>query len=162
MTEASDTVNVRLQVNGDVHDVEIHADETLVETLRRRFGLRAVRATCGIGICGTCTVQVDGRAASSCLLLTQQLGDREIVTSEGLVDDGTLSDVQQAFLERRAYQCSYCIPGMVVAVDACMRNRPDVTLEELREELAGNLCRCGTYPQILEAAHDLIAARDND
>ncbi|MEX2487335.1 MAG: (2Fe-2S)-binding protein [Nitriliruptoraceae bacterium] len=160
MAEAEETVTVTLDVNGESREVEIVADETLVETLRRRFGLRSVRATCGIGICGTCTVQLDGLAVSSCSLLTQQVTDAEITTSEGLADGDDLAAVQEAFLEHRAYQCSYCIPGMVVAVDACMKNRPDVTFEELREELAGNLCRCGTYPQILEAARDLISARN--
>jgi aerobic-type carbon monoxide dehydrogenase small subunit (CoxS/CutS family) len=149
---------VRFVVNGREQVVEGPADESLIETLRESLGLRSVRETCGIGICGTCTVQVDGRSASACLLLTRQLSGRTVRTSEGLVaDDGSLSRIQQAFLDRRAYQCSYCIPGMVVSVDACLRENPQASFEEVREYLAGNLCRCGTYVSILEAVHDLVA-----
>jgi len=149
-----------LEVNGSTHHLPVRDDELLVSTLRERLGLRAVRATCGIGICGTCTVQVDGHVASSCLLLTRQVEGRDIRTSEGLVsEDGQLSRVQQAFLDNRAYQCSYCIPGMVVTVDACLTEHPDATFEEVRDYLAGNLCRCGTYVSILEAVRELVANR---
>ena len=148
---------VTLRVNGETVEIAIHDDETLVETLRERLRLRSVRATCGIGICGTCTVQVDGRVASACLLLTRQASQRDIRTSEGLVEEGgELGRVQQAFVDRHAYQCAYCIPGMVVTVDAALQTRPDATVEDLREELAGNLCRCGTYMNILEAVAQLV------
>lgn len=149
-----------LEINGSAHDLSVRDDELLVSTLRERLGLRAVRATCGIGICGTCTVQVEGEVVSSCLLLTRQVEGREVRTSEGLVSaDGQLSKVQQAFMDNRAYQCSYCIPGMVVTVDACLSAHPDATFEEVRDYLAGNLCRCGTYVSILEAVRELVAER---
>lgn len=158
MADFSDTPVTRLglHVNGRVHDIDVPDDEALVTTLRR-LGLRSVRASCGIGMCGTCTVQVGGMVASSCLLLTRQIVDREVVTSEGLVADGEPSAVQRAFLEHRAYQCSFCIPGMVLTVDACLRDRPDAGVAEVREYLAGNLCRCGTYPNILDAVRALVA-----
>ena len=146
-----------LEVNGDEIVVEVPADEALVNTLRDRLGLRSVRPTCGLGICGTCTVQLDGAVASSCLLLTVQVEGRSIRTSEGLTnDDGGLSRVQQAFVDNGAYQCAYCIPGMVVTVEACLAESPDPSLEEVREYLAGNLCRCGTYVSILEAVTELV------
>jgi aerobic-type carbon monoxide dehydrogenase small subunit (CoxS/CutS family) len=146
-----------LEVNGGEVVVEVPADEALVDTLRDRLGLRSVRPTCGLGICGTCTVQLDGAVASSCLLLTVQVEGRSIRTSEGLAnDDGGLSRVQQAFVDNGAYQCAYCIPGMVVTVEACLAESPDASMEEVREYLAGNLCRCGTYVSILEAVTELV------
>jgi aerobic-type carbon monoxide dehydrogenase small subunit (CoxS/CutS family) len=144
-------------VNGDDVDVEVPADEALVHTLRERLGLRSVRPTCGLGICGTCTVQLDGAVVSSCLLLTVQVAGRSVKTSEGLVnDDGSLSRVQQAFVDNGAYQCAYCIPGMVVTVEACLAETPDASMQEVRDYLAGNLCRCGTYVSILEAVTELV------
>jgi len=154
VTEGREVV---LDVNGRRHTVLVADDEPLVLTLRDRLGLRSVRPTCGIGICGTCTIQVDGAVASSCLLLTRQVTGRSIRTSEGMVDSaGALSPIQQAFVDRGAYQCAYCIPGMVVTVDACLAENPDATLEEVREYLAGNLCRCGTYVNILDAVRSLV------
>jgi aerobic-type carbon monoxide dehydrogenase small subunit (CoxS/CutS family) len=148
---------ISLVVNGASLDLSIPDDETLVHTLRDRLGLRSVRPTCGIGICGTCTVQVERAVVSSCLLLTRQVAGRAIVTSEGLIgDDGELSRIQQAFVDHGAYQCSYCIPGMVMTVDACLSENPDAGLGEVREYLAGNLCRCGTYVSILEAVSELV------
>jgi aerobic-type carbon monoxide dehydrogenase small subunit (CoxS/CutS family) len=144
-------------VNGDEVSIEVPADEALVHTLRERLGLRSVRPTCGLGICGTCTVQLDGAVVSSCLLLTVQVAGRTVKTSEGLVnDDGSLSRVQQAFVDNGAYQCAYCIPGMVVTVEACLAETPDASMQEVRDYLAGNLCRCGTYVSILEAVTELV------
>jgi aerobic-type carbon monoxide dehydrogenase small subunit (CoxS/CutS family) len=153
----SSNPQLTLNVNGDHVAVEVPADEALVHTLRERLGLRSVRPTCGLGICGTCTVQLEGAVVSSCLLLTVQVAGRSIRTSEGLTnDDGSLSRVQQAFVDNGAYQCAYCIPGMVVTVEACLAEKPDASMEEVREYLAGNLCRCGTYASILDAVTDLV------
>jgi aerobic-type carbon monoxide dehydrogenase small subunit (CoxS/CutS family) len=133
-------------------------DETLLTTLRETFGLTSVRGTCGIGICGTCTVMVDGRVVSSCLMLTRQVAGCAVTTADGLVDGRRLDEVQQAFVDCGAYQCSFCIPAMTLAVRACLNEQPDATVETVREYLAGNLCRCGTYPQILEAAARLVGS----
>jgi len=136
--------------------LRMSGDETLLATLRETFGLTSVRGTCGIGICGTCTVLVDGRVVSSCLMLTRQVAGHAVTTAEGLVDRGRLDEVQEAFVECGAYQCSFCIPAMTLAVRACLDEQPDATVEDVREYLAGNLCRCGTYPQILDAAARLV------
>lgn len=154
--------DVKLTINGEHHEVSVDTRELLIETLRDR-GLYSVRGACGIGICGSCTVQVDGEAVSSCLMLTQQLEDRTVRTSEGLVDDdGGLDEVQAAFVDRQAYQCSFCIPGMVMTVRALLDRGEPVTVQAAREELGGNLCRCGTYPWILQAVEDLVQGQRED
>lgn len=145
-----------LNVNGVKLEVEISDSEFLLETLRDR-GLTSVRGTCGIGICGTCTVLIDGRAVSSCIALTALNEEREIVTSEGLIGaTGDLDRVQEQFVANNAFQCSYCIPGMVLTVHAYLNETDDPSVEEAREVLAGNLCRCGSYPQVLEVLEALI------
>ena len=151
------TSHLLLHVNNDVFSVDVPNDELLVHTLRDRLGLRSVRPTCGFGICGTCTVLLDGQVASSCLMLTVQVGERPLLTSEGLTDpDGRLSPVQQAFVDRGAYQCSYCIPGIVLTVEWRLAEHPGSSVEELRDYLTGNLCRCGTYVSIVEALTQIV------
>src|SRR5688572_21457368 len=152
----SDTARARVAVNGSTSDIEAPADEVLLTTLRR-MGLNSVRGTCGIGLCGTCTVLVDGQAVSACLTLTAGADGRAVTTAEGLVGgDGALSDVQQAFVNSDAYQCSYCIPAMTVMVTAYFAEHDNPTVEGAREYLEGNLCRCGTYPEILTAVATLV------
>lgn len=161
MTETTDTrptVSVDLTVDGHRTRVTVAPDDTLLDTLRAA-GHTSVRGTCGIGVCGTCTVLVDGRVTSSCLLLTAQARGRSITTTAGLRDPaGNLSAVHRAFLRARAYQCSFCTPGMTLAVHAALTD-PDVGRDEhsVREYLAGNLCRCGCYPDILAAVAELLA-----
>ena len=158
--EATDEkqLTVPLVVNGQEVVAEVGGDETLLETLRERLGYTAPRGTCQIGVCGTCTVLVDGKVASSCIMLTAQAEGRQVTTGEGLRDaDGRLSAVQEAFVRRGAYQCSFCIPGMVLSVHGALADDGiDRDADSIREYLAGNLCRCGTYPEILEAVTDLV------
>jgi aerobic-type carbon monoxide dehydrogenase small subunit (CoxS/CutS family) len=151
----SEPGRVTLHVNGRDHQLDVSASDVLLDTLRDRLGLHSVRGTCGIGICGTCTVLIDGNPISSCLSLTALNEGRSIVTSEGL-GGGDLDPVQQAFLRNDAFQCSYCIPAMVLTVRAYLDNAETPTVEEAMETLAGNLCRCGTYPHVIEALGDLI------
>ena len=149
----------RLRLNGAPHLVRAPVDETLVRTLRQRLGVTSVRETCGLGVCGTCTVLFDGRAASSCLALTAQLQDVEVTTCEGLRGpDGEPGPVQRAFIERGAFQCGFCIPAMTVAVHAAIHDRGCRGVDEVARQLSGNLCRCGSYPQVLEAVGDVLAA----
>jgi len=153
------TMRVPLVVNGTERVVHVPPGEPLVRTLRESLGFTSVRETCGMGICGTCTVLVDGRVASSCILLTVQAHGKAITTADGLREpSGQLSEVQRAFLRASAYQCSFCIPAMTLTVRAALDD-PDVgrDRESIREYLAGNLCRCGTYPHIMTAVTDLLA-----
>lgn len=162
MTEQTTTdegLTFPLSVNGETNVVSVDARDTLLQTLREQLGYTSARGTCGIGVCGTCTVLVDDKVASSCIMLTAQVRDRNVTTSEGLQDrDGRLSDVQEAFVRRGAYQCSFCIPAMVLTVHAAVESETIGTdVESVREYLAGNLCRCGTYPEVLEAVADLVS-----
>jgi len=152
--------NIELVVNDNPTTVSVRTDETLLHTLREKQGLTSVRGTCGIGICGTCTVLVNGLPVSSCNALTVMHAGASITTSEGLALDEKLDSVQQAFIEQGAYQCSYCIPAMVLTVRSILDRTESLDAALIREQLAGNLCRCGTYPQIMEAVESLIAARE--
>lgn len=158
MSAESSLGQITLNVNGTETPVEVRGDETLLETLRDTLGIRSVRGACGIGICGTCTVQLDGKVVSSCLLLSRQARGRAVTTSEGLVGEaGDVHRVQEAFVDAGAYQCSFCIPAMVLTVHSYLDDGNGArSIEELREYLGGNLCRCGSYPEILDAAANLL------
>jgi len=149
------SVNFVLNDTPVVADVD--DDELLLDTLRDRFGTTSVRYSCGIGVCGTCTTLLDGDAVSSCLQLTQMVEGRRIDTAERVLDEGgRRCDVRDAFVGSRAFQCSYCIPPLALTVVALTEANPDITLAEIREELGGNICRCGSYPQILAAVATLL------
>jgi aerobic carbon-monoxide dehydrogenase small subunit len=152
-------IDATLHVNGEDVEVHIPGAEILLDTLRDRLGLFSVRGACGIGICGSCTVLIDGRPISSCLALTALHERRVIVTSEGLGDADQLDPVQHAFVKSSAFQCSYCIPAMVLTVRAYLDSAERPTVEGAKEALGGNLCRCGTYPHIVEALELLIGAQ---
>lgn len=149
---------VELRINGELRQLLVPGSEVLLETLGERLGITSVRGTCGIGICGTCTVLVDGDVLSGCLTLTASLHGATVVTSEGLINRGELSRVQQAFVDAGAFQCSFCIPGFVLAVHARLAQEPAPSRDDLRQYLAGNLCRCGTYPEILNAIDTLLSS----
>jgi aerobic-type carbon monoxide dehydrogenase small subunit (CoxS/CutS family) len=140
-------VKVALRLNGQAAELECEPDEMLLEVLRRD-GLGSVRATCGIGVCGACTVLVDGAPLSGCLTLAPQVEGREVTTVEGL---GGADPVQRAFLDARAFQCGWCTPGFVLTIKALLAENPDPGDEEITEALGGNLCRCGSYVKIAEA-----------
>jgi aerobic-type carbon monoxide dehydrogenase small subunit (CoxS/CutS family) len=139
-----------LNVNGNRHEVEAGA-RTLLEVLREDLNLFGTKEGCGVGMCGACTVLVDGRPLSSCHLLAEQIAGKEILTIEGLGQDGDLHPVQQAFLEHGAFQCAYCTPGFVLTTVALLNENPSPSDDEIREYLSGNLCRCGSYQNILQA-----------
>lgn len=152
----SDRFDVTIDLDGREARASVRGDELLLEALRERFGRTGVRGTCGIGLCGTCTVELDGRAVSSCLTLAVQADGRSVRTAEG--DDpahAELDPVQRAFVAHAAYQCSFCIPGMVATVRSVLAVEPDADVARLREALGGNLCRCGTYQWVLDALHAL-------
>jgi aerobic-type carbon monoxide dehydrogenase small subunit (CoxS/CutS family) len=135
-------------VNGTPVDVDARSDDMLLEVLRRDLGLRSVRATCGIGVCGACTALVDGEPISACITLAPLVEGRRITTVEGLGGD---HPVQQAFLEAQAYQCGYCTPGMILTAVHLLAENPRPSEEEIRVALGGNLCRCGCYVKIVDA-----------
>lgn len=153
---------VSLRVNGREEQLQIEDADTLLEVLRDRLRLWSVREGCGVGACGTCTVLLDGRPASSCLLLAARVEGRQIVTVEGLSQDSTLDPIQQAFVEQRAPQCGYCTPGFILSVKALLDENPKPTDKEVREYLAGNLCRCGAYPDIMRSVRAAQEKRDPD
>ncbi len=141
-------MKVPLVVNGERVAVEARPDEMLLGVLRREFGLLSVRETCGIGVCGACTVLVDGEPVSACLLLTPLAAGRDITTVESLGGD---HPVQRAFVEAEAFQCGYCTPGMILTAKRLLEEMPEPSEEEIKTYLGGNLCRCGCYVKIIEA-----------
>jgi aerobic-type carbon monoxide dehydrogenase small subunit (CoxS/CutS family) len=140
-------VKVLVRVNGVPVELESRTDETLLTGLRRA-GYRSARLTCGIGVCGVCTVLMDGEPISSCLVLAPAASGADITTTEGLDDD---DPVAVAFQELSAFQCGYCTPAFVLTARALLAENPNPTHDEIRHALAGNLCRCGSYVKIVEA-----------
>jgi carbon-monoxide dehydrogenase small subunit len=153
---------ISLRLNGREERFEIDDADTLLEVLNYQFKLWSVRESCGVGACGACTVLLDGKPVSSCFLLAARAEGREILTLEGLSKDEGLHPIQEAFVSERALQCAYCTPGFVLSVKALLEEIPDPSDDEIKDYLAGNLCRCGGYADILRAvraAQQLMARR---
>jgi carbon-monoxide dehydrogenase small subunit len=131
----------------------VQTHHTLLDVLRKDFKLFSVREGCGIGMCGSCTVLIDGKPISSCLLLAPLAAGKEITTVEALGQD-KLHPIQQAFVDNTAFQCSYCTPGFILTTKALLEDNPNPTPDDIKEYLAGNLCRCGSYLKILDAVLD--------
>ncbi|TPI32950.1 (2Fe-2S)-binding protein [Mesorhizobium sp. B2-1-8] len=145
------TIPVHLDINGQHHTLELEPRVTLLDALRDRLGLTGTKKGCDHGQCGACTVHVDGERVLACLTLAAQAEGRTITTIEGLAREGELHPVQAAFLEQDAFQCGYCTPGQIMSAVACIREGHAGSDEEIREYMAGNLCRCGAYPHIVAA-----------
>jgi len=141
-----------LTVNEKKFSLVVEPRETLLHVLRERLNLTGTKMTCNQGECGGCTVLLDGNPVYSCLYLAIRADGKKITTVEGLATDGKLHPVQQAFIEKDAYQCGYCTPGFVVSSVALLNKNKNPTLEEIKKGLSGNLCRCGNYSKIYEAA----------
>src|SRR5438034_1051266 len=150
-------VRIALTVNDEVHEALVPVHKTLLEVLREDLALTGTKHGCELGECGTCTVLVDGQPQLSCLLLPPQVAGRAITTVEGLRTGPDLHPLQQAFAELGAAQCGYCTPGMLLAARALLDRSPRPGRDEIREALAGNLCRCTGYAKIVEAVE--LAAR---
>ena len=144
-------IPVHLDINGQHHELQIEPRVTLLDALRDRLGLTGTKKGCDHGQCGACTVHVDGERVLACLTLAAQAEGRTITTIEGLAREGELHPVQAAFLEQDAFQCGYCTPGQIMSAVACIREGHAGSDEEIREYMAGNLCRCGAYPHIVAA-----------
>jgi len=143
--------SVDLTVNGKSRRVDAVPDETLLSVLRDKLDLTGTKYGCGEGQCGACTVLVDGRAMVSCQIPVSEAAGKKIVTIEGLAQNGRLHPVQAAFLETEAFQCGYCTSGMIVASVALLQTNAAPSGQEIARALARNVCRCGTYPRIIEA-----------
>jgi len=148
---------IHFKLNGEEVSADVAPHHNLVEMLQQRFDLFGARESCAQGLCGCCTVLVDGRAVSGCLMLAAFVGGTEVVTVEHLGSNGKLTAVQQAFLECGAFQCGFCTPGFVLMASQLLEAHPDPDEDEIRHYLSGNLCRCGAYAEIIEAVK--LAAR---
>lgn len=148
-------IAIRTVINSRELEVEVKPNQTLLEFLRDDLRLKGSVEGCGVGVCGSCTVLVDGRPVSSCLLLATNVEGKRVTTIEGLAPGDELDPVQEAFLEHQAFQCGYCTPGMIMATKALLMSNPRPTEEEVRDYLSGNICRCGTYSEVLAAVKSL-------
>jgi carbon-monoxide dehydrogenase small subunit len=144
----------RLSVNGKSYARFAEARMTLADFLRHELGLTGTHLGCEHGVCGACTVLVDGRSARACLMFAVQANGCEITTVEGLAPEGKLNILQQAFVDNHGLQCGYCTPGMLITLTELLRDNPDPSEQEVREAISGNLCRCTGYAGIVAAALD--------
>lgn len=142
---------IELKINGEQFDLEIDEHRTLLEVLRENLELTGTKKSCDEGNCGACTVLLDGKPANSCLLLAVEAQGKEITTIEGLMVDGKLHPLQEAFVTKGAIQCGFCSPGMILSAKALLDENPKPTEEEIRKAIEGNLCRCTGYQKIVEA-----------
>jgi aerobic-type carbon monoxide dehydrogenase small subunit (CoxS/CutS family) len=150
------THRIALTVNGRAHEVEVEARLTLADLLRERLDLTATHLGCEHGVCGACTVLVEGEPARSCLLLAVQVSGATVETLEGLAADGVLGPVQQAFHDKHGLQCGFCTPGIVMSVTALLERSPQPSRDEIMETLGGHLCRCTGYVKIIEAIEHAV------
>ena len=148
---------ISFTLNGDPVEADIKPHHNLVEVLQTEFNLMGARESCGQGLCGCCTVLVNGTAVSGCLYLAAFADGAEVRTVESLADGDALSPVQEAFIEAGAFQCGYCTPGFIMMTTQLLDANPDPDDEQIKHYLSGNLCRCGTYPEVIQAVK--LAAR---
>jgi len=149
---------ISLEVNGEVHELAVAPDDSLLEVLRDELGLIGTKKGCDTGGCGCCTVQVDGRAVYSCMTYALSVQGRPVVTIEGIAHDGRLDPLQQAFIDAGAVQCGYCTCGTIMAARELLASNPDPDEDQIRHAIAGNLCRCTGYQKIVDAIKLAAAA----
>jgi carbon-monoxide dehydrogenase small subunit len=147
---------IELKVNGIDYIVNIDKDIRLIDLLRDKLGLTGTKEGCGEGECGACTVIMDGVSVNSCLVMAFQADGSNILTIEGLEEEGKLHPIQKAFMEEGAVQCGYCTPGMIMSVKALLDKQPYPSREEIREGISGNLCRCTGYNKIVDATERAV------
>ena len=149
---------ISFTVNGEAHTVRVEPRKTLADTIREDCGLTGTHLGCEHGVCGACTILLDGAPVRSCLMFAAQAGGCEIRTVEGLADGDKLHPLQRAFIDRHALQCGFCTPGFLMLAAGVLEREPDIDEDGLREALASNLCRCTGYLNILDAVRDARAA----
>ena len=150
---------IHITVNGEAHRCKVAPRQHLVDFLREDLGLTGSHLGCEHGVCGACTVRLDGQVVRGCLVLAVQADGRSVETVEGLSEGGTVRDLQDAFVARNALQCGYCTPGMLMAAAELLEAQPDATREEVRVWISGNYCRCTGYQAIVDAVCDVLARR---
>lgn len=148
---------ISFTLNGAAVSAMVQPHENMIDLLTDSFGLKGARESCGQGLCGCCTIYVNDQPVSGCLFLADMVEGADVVTVEGLGENGAIDPVQQAFIDAVAFQCGFCTPGFVMMVKKLLEQHPDPSDEEIRHYLTGNLCRCSAYPEILEATR--LAAR---
>ena len=151
--------SISLTVNGEARRCAVAPRQHLVDFLREDLGLTGSHLGCEHGVCGACTVRLDGEVVRGCLVLAVQADGRAVETVEGLTDGGSVRDLQDAFVARNALQCGYCTPGMLVAAAELLETRPDASREEVRVWMSGNYCRCTGYQAIVDAVCEVLASR---
>lgn len=153
-------MRIKFQLNGKTVEPEIRPDQTLISLLRDTLGMLGVKEGCSIGECGTCSVLVNNELRKSCIMLAAQVDGCNVTTVEGIaLEDGSANDLQQAFLDHGSVQCGFCTPGMVIASEALLLQNPSPSREQIRDAIAGNLCRCTGYQQIVSAIEETAQRR---
>lgn len=147
---------ITMTVNGDLYEVDVEPNRMLVDCLRYDIGLTGTKEGCSIGVCGACTVIVDGRMVSSCLMLAVSANGSEIQTIEGLAQGGKLHPLQQAFIDYGGFQCGICTPGQIMAAKSLLDHNPKPTEDEIKEWMMGNLCRCTGYYKIMDSIKAVV------
>ena len=151
--------SIQLSVNGEAHRCTVEPRQHLVDFLRDDLGLTGSHLGCEHGVCGACTVRLDGQIVRGCLVLAVQADGSTVETVEGLTDSGRMRDLQEAFIARNALQCGFCTPGMLMAAAELIDTQPEATREDVRVWMSGNYCRCTGYQAIVDAVCDVLAAR---
>ena len=151
-------MTIHLKVNGEDHDVQVQPQQLLVDCLRYDLGLTGTKEGCSVGVCGACTILVDGRMVASCIMLAVAADGTEITTIEGLAEDDRLHPLQQSFIDYGGFQCGICTPGQIMAAKALLDEVPDPSADEIKEWMMGNLCRCTGYYKILESIVKAVEA----
>ncbi len=145
------TIPISFTLNGTLQEIDVEPHELLLDVIRNRLGLTGSKRSCDVQVCGACTVLLDGRPVSSCTLLAFEARGREVLTIEGVAQNGKLHPLQEAFIEKGGFQCGFCTPGMILTAKVLLDENPDPTEEEITGFMNGNLCRCTGYKKIIES-----------
>jgi carbon-monoxide dehydrogenase small subunit len=152
---------IELSINGDIYDVLVSPNNTLLEVLRDKLGLMGTKRGCDLGACGACTVLINGEAYLSCVMLAVDAGGKDILTIEGLAEGGELHPLQSSFVEKGGLQCGFCTPGMILTAKAILNEEENPTEDVIKRKMAGNLCRCTGYKKVVEAIMSVNESDEN-